>query len=316
MNSKLNSFNEIVNDQELDHSKSNELFVKNNPQFAQLIKVTKNNVIEIYNMLDEKPEKRDTSLKTPEPKKIGNNGELSMNTEDKYEEREKDEINMKGLSNKLDTLTNLYSNSNFKPRNITNPNNNLLNSNFKSFNEENFINKIISDILTKMINQTEKINGKLLKQTRETSLWVSEKKKEIDNIEFSLGDNNNLNLSEGVQRYGLDQLLYGKKSTQFQQLCLKKRRENLSKKSILILKKYFYKNFDNPYPSKSRKQELATKTGLTIKQVNNWFTNARRRILKPYLNLKLQQEMDKNEQEKERGFKNKHEKEIITKKEK
>lgn len=39
----------------------------------------------------------------------------------------------------------------------------------------------------------------------------------------------------------------------------------------------------NPYPKEDEKREIAAQTNLTLLQVNNWFINARRRILQPML---------------------------------
>jgi len=39
-------------------------------------------------------------------------------------------------------------------------------------------------------------------------------------------------------------------------------------------------NKTNPYPNESQKEDLRKRTGLTMIQINNWFTNARRRVLK------------------------------------
>ena len=37
----------------------------------------------------------------------------------------------------------------------------------------------------------------------------------------------------------------------------------------------------HPYPTEDEKRDLATRTRLSMVQVNNWFINARRRILQP-----------------------------------
>lgn len=39
----------------------------------------------------------------------------------------------------------------------------------------------------------------------------------------------------------------------------------------------------HPYPTEEEKRSLAAQTRLTLLQVNNWFINARRRILQPML---------------------------------
>ncbi|CAB0015501.1 unnamed protein product [Nesidiocoris tenuis] len=39
----------------------------------------------------------------------------------------------------------------------------------------------------------------------------------------------------------------------------------------------------HPYPTEDEKRQLAAQTDLTLLQVNNWFINARRRILQPML---------------------------------
>lgn len=43
------------------------------------------------------------------------------------------------------------------------------------------------------------------------------------------------------------------------------------------LRNWFAANLDNPYPTEDEKTDLASETGMTRLQVNNWFTNARRR---------------------------------------
>lgn len=55
-----------------------------------------------------------------------------------------------------------------------------------------------------------------------------------------------------------------------------------------ILQKWFEKNMKNPYPSLQQKKELADEAGLSVEQVNTWFTNTRRKYKKK--EIKLQQE--------------------------
>lgn len=50
-----------------------------------------------------------------------------------------------------------------------------------------------------------------------------------------------------------------------------------------VLQKWLLENFTEPYPSKLDKREMSLKSGLSMKQVNNWFINARERIVKKYV---------------------------------
>eukprot|EP01016_Furgasonia_blochmanni_P056941 TRINITY_DN9801_c0_g1_i2.p1 TRINITY_DN9801_c0_g1~~TRINITY_DN9801_c0_g1_i2.p1 ORF type:complete len:562 (+),score=74.56 TRINITY_DN9801_c0_g1_i2:350-2035(+) len=54
-------------------------------------------------------------------------------------------------------------------------------------------------------------------------------------------------------------------------------RKKLPPQSKDILKNWFSTNIDNPYPSPEVKEELCKLTNLTMRQLQNWFTNARKR---------------------------------------
>lgn len=50
-----------------------------------------------------------------------------------------------------------------------------------------------------------------------------------------------------------------------------------------MMRAWLFQHFSHPYPSEEQKKQLASDTGLTILQVNNWFINARRRIVQPMI---------------------------------
>jgi len=58
-----------------------------------------------------------------------------------------------------------------------------------------------------------------------------------------------------------------------------RKRSRLPPSSVAIFRHWLFNHLESPYPSEEEKEELAQKAGLRITQVNNWFTNARRRIL-------------------------------------
>ena len=56
-------------------------------------------------------------------------------------------------------------------------------------------------------------------------------------------------------------------------------KKNLSSECVAVLKEWYDKHTDWPYPATSDKVELAKKTGMQEETVNNWFINARKRLM-------------------------------------
>lgn len=65
--------------------------------------------------------------------------------------------------------------------------------------------------------------------------------------------------------------------------------EGAAKRGVLprhatqVMRAWLFQHLVHPYPTEEEKRSLAAQTRLTLLQVNNWFINARRRILQPML---------------------------------
>lgn len=63
----------------------------------------------------------------------------------------------------------------------------------------------------------------------------------------------------------------------------KNKRGVLPKHATNVMRSWLFQHIGHPYPTEDEKKQIATQTNLTLLQVNNWFINARRRILQPML---------------------------------
>ncbi|XP_066599859.1 homeobox protein homothorax [Prorops nasuta] len=90
-----------------------------------------------------------------------------------------------------------------------------------------------------------------------------------------LGDASNASIGSGEGTGEEDDDSSGKKN--------QKKRGIFPKVATNILRAWLFQHLTHPYPSEDQKKQLAQDTGLTILQVNNWFINARRRIVQPMI---------------------------------
>ncbi|XP_057330553.1 homeobox protein PKNOX2-like isoform X1 [Microplitis mediator] len=63
----------------------------------------------------------------------------------------------------------------------------------------------------------------------------------------------------------------------------RQKRGVLPKQATSIMRAWLFQHLVHPYPTEDEKRQIASQTNLTLLQVNNWFINARRRILQPML---------------------------------
>ncbi|XP_017888621.1 homeobox protein PKNOX2-like isoform X1 [Ceratina calcarata] len=63
----------------------------------------------------------------------------------------------------------------------------------------------------------------------------------------------------------------------------RQKRGVLPKHATSIMRTWLFEHLVHPYPTEDEKRQIASQTNLTLLQVNNWFINARRRILQPML---------------------------------
>ncbi|ETK89437.1 hypothetical protein L915_06487 [Phytophthora nicotianae] len=78
-----------------------------------------------------------------------------------------------------------------------------------------------------------------------------------------------------------------------QQQPSKKSRRELPPHTVAILKGWMLsrEHVKHPYPTDEDKQMLLKKTGISMKQLTNWFTNARKRIWKPMMRREHSRQM-------------------------
>lgn len=57
----------------------------------------------------------------------------------------------------------------------------------------------------------------------------------------------------------------------------------LPRQAVAILRAWILEHVANPYPTVEEKERLQEQTGLTAQQIHHWFTNTRKRVLRPLL---------------------------------
>lgn len=120
-------------------------------------------------------------------------------------------------------------------------------------------------------------NGQLINTTSSSSLQYPNSNSN-HNLDTNSETGDVLDNSVGSNEQSGDEDLDNESSKKRQ-----RKRGIFPKVATNMMRAWLFQHFSHPYPSEEQKKQLANDTGLTILQVNNWFINARRRIVQPMI---------------------------------
>ena len=63
-------------------------------------------------------------------------------------------------------------------------------------------------------------------------------------------------------------------------ICINRSKKLLRRRNTAVLVKWLSQHCQTPYPTKAEKRELTHLAGMNMRQLNDWFANARRNIKK------------------------------------
>jgi homeobox protein TGIF1 len=138
--------------------------------------------------------------------------------------------------------------------------------------------KIATYLVLEKVKQTILLENKLVEIIDSESFFVSEHMRRL------LFETMRINMGSAPRRgsvsYRPPPYLSGGRSIR------PRTRANFPLDISKLLRNWLKENMDNPYPSDNEKAFLCQQTGLGPAQINNWFINARRRIL-PFMKDKF-----------------------------
>ncbi|UJR22508.1 hypothetical protein I4U23_025559 [Adineta vaga] len=94
--------------------------------------------------------------------------------------------------------------------------------------------------------------------------------------------NRSLSISEGTNE-NFESDTYEETEEKVKATHRLKKRGIFPKSATSLMRTWLFQHLSHPYPSEDEKKFLAQETNLNILQVNNWFINARRRIVQPMI---------------------------------
>lgn len=119
----------------------------------------------------------------------------------------------------------------------------------------------------------------VLERLKQTIIFEDKLVNMVDNVYDSFNKNLNEFLNEPILPDDPDLCSSTQEVEEKPQPKKSLRRANYPYKVTQILKKWLEENVNHPYPTEFQKIIFCDKTGLEVSQINNWFINARRRIL-------------------------------------
>ncbi|XP_053203746.1 homeobox protein Meis3-like [Panonychus citri] len=138
----------------------------------------------------------------------------------------------------------------------------------------------IAQDLTKNKQTHQQNQSKYKQQQSEEKTKDPDKEKSTENQPQDNGANKPLNLT-----YRIDSGTEGDLSDEASNVAQKRNQKRgiLPKQATSVMRSWLFQHIVHPYPTEDEKRSIAAQTNLTLLQVNNWFINARRRILQPML---------------------------------
>ncbi|CAK58495.1 unnamed protein product (macronuclear) [Paramecium tetraurelia] len=139
---------------------------------------------------------------------------------------------------------------------------------------------------TQLTQQIEEGLDKLYESIQEKQQKLKQSKEQFDKLAsqlFNCEDDVEESNSLGEESSSNEEIKKNEDDDQqpIMQFNKNSNKNKFQKRSIDILKKWFLDHLDNPYPDNTEKQRLSKITGMHVRQIQNWFTNSRKRYLEP-----------------------------------
>lgn len=151
------------------------------------------------------------------------------------------------------------------------------------------IRKLMNEIKMKLNNVNDKkvvIICIMMLTKIKNSIMLNDKLQSVLESEFSCFNDEIDTLESSSNISNNEAMLLHRKNRNNAYIVSKNKRSNFPKHILRILKSWLKNHIESPYPTEMEKIALSEATGLDQTQINNWFINARRRLLPDLKNKK------------------------------